>query len=110
MMPPMLEAENISQLTTNYQPTVGKGQDEAIADSKPKARPRADFNLGEPGVPIDGPFWIQNLDKCFWYGQKCYMAEAVDEPCDIDNAQQAFKKGLSMTFEQMQEWKCPPGM
>ena len=87
---------------------IGKAQDEAIADSKPQARPRSDFNLGQAGVPIDGKFWTQNLDKCFFYGQKCYMADAVDEPCDVDNA--ADYKGNSLTFKQMQEWQCPPGM
>ena len=105
MMEAMLEAE---YLQTVIKTTIGKAQDEAIADSKPKARPRSDFNLGQAGVPIDGKFWTQNLDKCFFYDQNCYMADAVDEPCELDSATDY--KGHSLTFKQMQEWQCPPGM
>ena len=49
MMEAMLEAE---YLQTVIKTTIGKAQDEAIADSKPKARPRSDFNLGQAGVPV----------------------------------------------------------
>ena len=36
------------------------------------------------------------------------MADAVDEPCELDSATDY--KGHSLTFKQMQEWQCPPGM
>ena len=108
MMEAMLEAEYLQTMIKANIRTIGKGQDEAIADSKPKARPRSDFNLGQAGVPIDGKFWTQNLDKCFFYGQKEFMADAVDEPCELDSATDY--KGHSLTFNQMQEWQCAPGM
>ena len=45
MMEAMLEAANLQTMIKDNIRTIGKGQDEAIADSKPKARPRrSDFN------------------------------------------------------------------
>ena len=108
MMSAMLEAESKDQELKTKLKIVGKGQDEAVEDSKKKSRPKSDFNLGQAGIPISGAFWTRNLDKVFFYGQEEYMADDVDAPCDVDNA--VHFKGVSLTFNQMQEWECPPGM
>ena len=88
MMEAMLEAANLQTMIKDNIMTIGKGQDEAIADSKQKkARPKSDFKLGHAGIPISGAFWTQNLDNVFFYGQKEFMADAVDEPpCELDSA------------------------
>ena len=104
MMSAFLEAESQQQILKRHQLIVGKGQDEAVADSKKKSRPKSDFNLGKAGIPITGAFWTKNLDKVFFYGQEEFMADAVDAPCDVSNA--VLFKGVSLTFEQMQEWAC----
>ena len=90
MMEAMLEAE---YLQTVIKTTIGKAQDEAIADSKPKARPRSDFNLGQAGVPIDGKFWTQNLDKCFFYGQKCFR-RPERLTCDLIQLRRSVKQAV----------------
>ena len=50
----MLEAEHLDNLTKNSMKIRGMSQAEAVANSKPKGRPRTDFNLGEANTKIDG--------------------------------------------------------
>ena len=108
MIEAMLEAANLDRLKKDSMKTVGTSQAEAVAHTKPKARPKTDFNLGEANTKIDGGFWTQNLDKMFWLGQDEYMADALDEPCDTDNCTDF--KCLSLSFQEMQDFKCPDGM
>ena len=70
MMSAMLEAESKDEELKTKLKIVGKGQDEAVADSKKKSRPKSDFNLGQAGIPITGAFWTQNLDKVFFYAAR----------------------------------------
>ena len=104
----MLEAEHLDNLTKAHMKTVGTSQSEAVENSKPKERPKSDFNLGDANTKIDGSFWTRNLVKMFWYGQDKYMADAMDEPCDTGNC--ADFKGVSLSFQEMQDFKYPDGM
>ena len=104
----MLEAANQDRLQKESMKTIGTSQAEAVANNKPKVRPKSDFNLGEANTKIDGGFWTNELDKMFWLGQEKYMADALDEECDTDNC--AEFKGLSLSFQEMQDFKCPDGM
>ena len=108
IMEGMLEAENLDRLAKAHMKTIGTSQAEAVANTKPKIRPKSDFNLGVAEISIDGSFWTRNLDKMFWYGQDKYMATAMDEPCDTDSSTDF--KGVSLSFQQMQDFKCPDGM
>ena len=53
IMEGMLEAEHLDNLTKANMKIQGTSQAEAVANSKPKDRPKTDFNLGEANTKID---------------------------------------------------------